>query len=166
MATGDDGAILTSTNGSSWTKQTSGTIKWLNDVVFIDGNWFVVGNSGTVLKSTNTIHWTSIVTLTRKNLYGAATDSKQLVAVGVEGAILRSPVVADTNAVRFLFYDRFSSETGLEKIAQNLFLFGGRTDQQFTLDYRSSLDTNTWVTGPPLEFLDGSGTLFYLETLI
>jgi len=43
-----------------------------------------------------------VSTLTRKNLYGAATDSRQLVTVGVEGVILRSQIIPDTNAVTIL----------------------------------------------------------------
>jgi hypothetical protein len=27
------------------------------------------------------------------------------------------------------------------------------------------LETNSWIIGPQLEFFDGSGTLFYLETI-
>lgn len=165
IAVGQNGTILTSTNGSAWTKQTSGTTKWLNDVTFIDGRWFAVGNSGTVLQSTNAVNWTHAGTLTRKNLYGVATDSRQLIAVGIEGAILRSPVVANTNAVRFLSFDRVVTGGGQGYVSQNLYLFGGQPDQRFSLDYRPMFETNGWLTGPQLEFLDGSGTLFYLETV-
>lgn len=165
IAVGQNGIILTSTNGANWTKQTSGTTKWLNDLAFVDGTWYVVGNSGTVLTSTNTMNWFSVGTLTRKNLYAAATDSRQLVTVGIEGVILRSQVLANTNAVRILSYDHVSTYGPFGKVMQNLFLFGGKTDQQFTLDYRANFETNAWVNGPQLEFFDGSGTLFYLETL-
>lgn len=165
ITVGQNGTILTSTNGVAWTKQASGTTKWLNDATFVDGSWFVVGNSGTVLTSTNAVNWTQVGTLTRKNLYGAATDSRQLIAVGVEGLILRSPVVAVTNDVKFLSFDRIVTGGGSGYLAQNLYLFGGRPDQRFTLDYRSAFDTNVWRAGPELEFLDGSGTLFFLETI-
>jgi len=40
-----------------------------------------------------------------------------------------------------------------------------RTDQRFTLDHRAAFNTNSWVTGADLEFFDGSGTLYYLETI-
>lgn len=165
IAVGQNGTIFTSTNATLWTKQTSGTTKWLNDVTFIDGRWFVVGNSGTVLESTNAVNWTHIGTLTRKNLYGAATDSRQLVTVGIEGAILRSQVVPSTNAVKFLAFDRVVIGGSQGYLTQNLYLFGGQPDQQFSLDYRPVFATNGWVAGPKLEFLDGSGTLFYLETV-
>ncbi|MBK7999168.1 MAG: hypothetical protein IPK15_10765 [Verrucomicrobia bacterium] len=165
IAVGQNGTILTSTNATAWSRQTSGTTKWLNDVTFVDGSWFAVGNSGTVLKSTNAVNWSQVGTLTRKNLYGATTDSRQLITVGVEGLILRSPIVAETNAVKFLSFDRIVTGGGSGYLAQNLYLFGGRPDQRFTLDYRSTFDTNVWLAGPELEFLDGSGTLFFLETI-
>lgn len=165
IAVGQNGTILTSLSGSSWTKQTSGTTKWLNDVAFVDDTWFVLGNSGTVLTSTNAVNWFNFGTLTRKHLYAAATDSRQLVTVGIEGIILRNQVVPNTNAVRILSYDHVSTNGGFDKTMQNIFLLGGRTDQQLTLDYRAGFETNAWVTGPQLEFFDGSGTLFYLETL-
>lgn len=165
IAVGQNGTILTSTNGADWLKPGSGTTKWLNDVTFIDGNWFVVGNSGTVLRSTNAVNWSSVGTLTRKNLYGVATDSRQLVTVGIEGAILRTLVVPNTNAVRFLSFDRVVAGSSQGYLIQNLYLFGGQPDQQFSLDYRPAFATNEWIAGPQLEFLDGSGTLFYLETV-
>jgi hypothetical protein len=166
IAVGQNGTILTSVNGTTWTKQTSGTTKWLNDVAFVDHTWFVVGNSGTVLTSSNTVAWSNASTITRKNLYAAATDSRQLVTVGIEGVILRHQVVPNTNAVRILSFDHVSTNSPLVKTMQNVFLFGGKTDQQFTLDYRANFETNGWVTGPQLEFFDGSGTLFYLETFL
>ena len=38
-------------------------------------------------------------------------------------------------------------------------------DQRFTLDDRRDFVTNLWVTGPPLEIFDGSGTLYYLQNI-
>ncbi|HXI52509.1 MAG TPA: hypothetical protein VNH84_13430 [Candidatus Saccharimonadales bacterium] len=165
VVVGQSGSILTSSNGTAWTPQISGTTKWLNDVTYLNDTWFVVGNSGTVLMSSNTVNWTSIGTLTRKSLYGAATDGRQLIAVGIEGAILRAQIITDTTPIHILSYDRDSTTVPGGTVARNLFLFGGQVDQRFTLDYRAELETNVWVTGPQLEFFDGSGTLFYLETL-
>jgi hypothetical protein len=165
ITVGQNGAILTSVNGTSWTKQTSSTTKWLNDVAFVDDTWFVVGNSGTVLTSSNAVNWSNVGTITRKNLYAATTDSRQLVTVGIEGVILRNQVVPNTNAIRILSFDHVSTFGPSGKTIQNVFLFGGKTDQQFTLDYRGNFETNVWIAGPLLEFFEGSGTLFYLETL-
>jgi hypothetical protein len=69
----------------------------------------------------------------------------------------------DLTPPSFLAYARVPSTNG--QPAYNLFLFGGVPDQQFTLDYRSDFTTNRWQTGPQLEFLEGDGTLYYLETI-
>jgi hypothetical protein len=47
----------------------------------------------------------------------------------------------------------------------HLFLFGGRPGQRFNLDRRSDLETSPWKVGVELEFFEGSGTLFYFETV-
>jgi hypothetical protein len=161
VTVGQNGTIFTSASGASWLPRVSGTTKWLNDLAFIGDTWFVLGNSGTVLTSTNSTNWSATGTITRKNLYGAATDGRQLVTAGIEGAILRAQVLPDPTPLRILAFDHVATNS----IYQNLYLFGGKPDQRFTLDFRTGLETNDWVTGPLLEFIDGSGTLFYLETL-
>ena len=50
-------------------------------------------------------------------------------------------------------------------VVQNIYLFGGRTNQRFTVDRRSAFDPSAWIAGPDLEIFDGSGTLYYLETI-
>lgn len=162
VAVGQNGTILTSANGLNWTARTSGTTEWLTDVTKITNTFFAVGLSGTVLISTNVGTWTPIGTITKKGLYGLATDSRQLITVGVEGVILRSSVLPDLTPINILRYSRFPLGTNT---VQNLFLFVGQPDQQFTLDYRSDLTTNCWITGPELEFYGRDGTLYYLETL-
>ena len=54
-AVGDSGTILQTTNGGEeWLLQTSGTIKKLNGLQFIDSDFgFAVGDTGTVLKTTD-----------------------------------------------------------------------------------------------------------------
>ena len=163
IAVGQNGTILTSVDGTNWNSRASGTTKWLNDVTWIDGAWFAVGTQGTVLTSTNAVDWTNRGTITLKSLFAAATDSEQLIVVGIEGIILRSQVVPDLTPVSILSYSRFESDDSTT--VNNLFLFGGEADQQFTLDSRLAFDTNTWVTGPRLEFYDSSGTFYYLETV-
>lgn len=163
VAVGQNGTILTSADGETWTNRTSGTANWLTDATFIEDTWFVVGVGGTVLTSSNLVNWTHRGTLTKKALYAAATDSKQLVTVGVEGVILRSQVVTDLTPVSFLGYSRVT--TNGQGTAYNLYLFGGKTDQRFTLNRATNLVERAWTTGPELEIFDGSGTLYYFETI-
>jgi len=163
MIVGQKGTILTSTNAVSWSSRTSGTTAWLTDAAYVGDTWFVVGASGTVLTSSNLVNWVNRGTITKKALYGAATDGGQLVVVGVEGVILRSQVVPDLTPVSFLNYSRVTTNAPLA--AYNVYLFGGKPDQRFTLDRTTNLTSQAWTTGPLLEIFDGSGTLYYVETL-
>src|SRR5688572_11702440 len=51
VAVGDLGTILTSTNGTNWSRQTSGTTSALRDCVYGAGTWVAVGDFGMVLTS-------------------------------------------------------------------------------------------------------------------
>ncbi len=164
VAVGQNGTILTSTDAINWTSRTSGTSSWLTDATFIEDTYFVVGTQGTVLTSTNLINWAQQGTITKKALYAVATDSQQLLASGVEGVILRSQVVPDLTPITILSYAHVFNPTNF--FEQNLYLFGGKPDQRFTLDRRSNLDASTWSTGTLLEFLNGDGTLFFLESIL
>jgi hypothetical protein len=163
VAVGQGGKILTSANGLTWTSRTSGTTSSLYDAAFVQDTWFAFGLGGAVLSSSNLVNWTSRSTITTKTFLGAATDPKQLVLVGLEGVILRSQVVPDPTPVSFLNYARLSTNT--PPTTYNLYLFGGKPDQRFTLDRCTNILGSAWTTGPLLEIFDGSGTLYYLETL-
>ncbi|MBI5386343.1 MAG: hypothetical protein HZA90_16860 [Verrucomicrobia bacterium] len=164
LTVGQDGTILTSTNGVDWTHRPSGTTRWLTDAAFLTNTWFITGYSGTVLTSTDLLNWTNQGTLTRKHLFSAATDARQLVTVGVEGVILRSQVVPDLTPVTFLNFDHLASANGVTNV--NIYLFGGQPDQRFTLDRSPDVASTNWVSGASLEFFDGSGTLYYVETFL
>ena len=163
IAVGQNGTLLTSPDGSNWAAPASGSSAWFYDVAWLDQAYFAVGAQGKMLTSEDTLTWTERKTITPKTLYAAATDTNYLVAVGLEGVILRSPVVPDRTPIRVLDYSHSVSTNGLT--CQNLFLFAGKPDQRFTVDYRRGFDTNVWVTGPALEIFDASGTLYYLENV-
>jgi hypothetical protein len=162
VAVGQNGTLLTSVDSTNWTARVTGTTQWLTDVAWVGGAWYVTGHRGTLLASTNLATWVAVGTLTRNALYGAATDTRQLVTVGVEGCILRSPVVPDTTPPTILSYDRVVDD-GLP--ALNVFLFAGQLDQCFTLDRCPGVGTNAWTSSATLEITDGSGVLYYVETI-
>jgi hypothetical protein len=163
VVVGQNGTILTSPDAISWTPRGSGTTAWLTDAAWIDGQFYVSGLDGTLLRSPDTVNWTNVGTITPKSLYAAAADAHRLLVAGAEGVILRSPLVPEMDPVAILAFSRTNAPTSAWW--QNLFLLGGQPDQQFTLDRREAFDTNVWVMGPRLEFMDSSGTLFYLETI-
>lgn len=163
LAVGQNGTIRTSADSLTWSNRASGTSQWLTDVTFIDNTWFVIGANGTLLTSSNLVNWVHRGTVTKKALWGLATDAEQMIVVGVEGAILRSQIVPHATPVSFLDYARVT--TNGSSPAYNLYLFGGKPDQQFTLDRVTNLASSPWTTGSALEVFDGSGTLYYLETI-
>jgi hypothetical protein len=157
IAVGQGGTILTSPDGTNWTARSSGTTHWLNAIDCVDGRYLAVGVQGTVLTSTNAIQWSNIGTITTKSLYGAASHAGQFVTAGIEGAILRAQVTPRTTPVEIQFYTR----NNFTNWSENVFLFSGKPDQQFSLQHSSGL-TN-WQSSAFFELLSGSSTLLYLE---
>lgn len=152
VAVGEDGLILTSTDAQAWHRQQSGTTEWLNDTTFAQDTWYVMGGNGTLVTSTNASNWTAERSITAKSLYGAATSDNQVIAVGLEGVILRKTLSVDTTPVHIEAYDH----AGLSSI----FLFTGKIDQRFVLEATSSL-TGTWRPVAELELNDPGGTALF-----
>ena len=95
VGVGNSGTIITSPDGTSWTKRTSGTIYNLNGVTYGNGLFVTVG-WGTILTSSDGTTWTERDGLrstwaTPKYLKGVTYRKKLFVAVGRNGLILNSP---------------------------------------------------------------------------
>ena len=87
------GVIIATTNGVTWSQQTSTTYPFLWDIKFADANTgFTVGDAGTILKTTNSgTTWTSQNSGTTVNLFGIALVSPLNGWVcGENGTILRT----------------------------------------------------------------------------
>ena len=158
VAVGQAGIILTSANGENWARRESGTDQWLNDVTRVGDTWYVIGANGTVLTSPDLESWQAKGTITGLSLYGALANSGQLLAVGLEGIILRKEVVSRTSPI-LIRWERAVSADG--EVTNN-FDFRGFPGQRFSLD--RSPDLKAWEPGPDLELLDGSGVLEYSNT--
>lgn len=152
VAVGEGGLILTSTDGVQWQARSSGTTEWLNDVTFAQGRWYVTGGDGTLVTSVDAISWTAEKAITSKSLYGAATDGNQVIAVGMEGIILRKNLNVARTAVEIISYDN----PGLGGI----FLFAGQVDQQFVLEESESV-LGPWRPVEYLELTQAGGTMVY-----
>jgi hypothetical protein len=87
---GDNGTILSTPNGGSWTIENSGVSAQLNDVHWNGSRFVVVGNGGTILTSPDGVVWTSQTSGTTSNLIGISSDGTNYLAVGVSGIILSS----------------------------------------------------------------------------
>ena len=72
VAVGDNGTILTSSDGTTWTSRTSGTTEYLRGGAYGNSTLVVVGASGTILTSSDGTTWTSRTSGT-SNLLGNVT---------------------------------------------------------------------------------------------
>lgn len=105
VAVGNDGLILTSSDGNSWAQSDSGTnqhlygVAYHYDEVLDDGYFLAVGAAGTLLTSTDGVTWTARTSGTSQNLYAVtygidrsvtASDVYYYVAVGAAGTVISS----------------------------------------------------------------------------
>src|SRR5690606_22607262 len=84
-AVGDNGTILTSPDGVTWTSRSSGTMQHLRGITHGGGLWVAVGFSGTILTSSDGTTWTSRSSETTQILYGVAYGGGMWVVVGAAG---------------------------------------------------------------------------------
>jgi photosystem II stability/assembly factor-like uncharacterized protein len=88
---GDKGTILTSPDGTTWTKRTSGTTEFLFGVTYANGLFVTVGKKGTILTSPDGTTWTKRTSGTSIDLIGVTYANGLFVTVGKRGTILTSP---------------------------------------------------------------------------
>ena len=94
-AVGSGGVILTSSNGTAWTKQVVDPQVLdpscnLTSISISNDTLIAVGSSGTIITSSNGTTWTKNTSGTTNNLSGAAYGNSTFVAIGNSGAILTS----------------------------------------------------------------------------
>jgi len=96
VAAGNDGTIVRSTNGQSW----SGHANWLGlgnatdsnlrGADYGDGTYVVVGNTGTTLSSEDALSWKWRLPATTQNLHSVVYALGTFLAVGNQGTIVQS----------------------------------------------------------------------------
>jgi hypothetical protein len=122
LAVGDDGAIVRSANGVTWTTANATTSRHLRDVLFTGTEWLVSGNDGVLLTSPNGVTWTDRRGGRTRDLYGIIYTNGQFVAVGYEGTVLTSPD-AQTWTVRV---SNTTRDLHTVLYANGLYIAGGR----------------------------------------
>jgi hypothetical protein len=93
---GTHDAVLTSTNGLSWTTVSNGPDGSFKDVVWGGGVFVAVGSDGTIVTSANGLSWTTRSSGTSYDLHGVAWNGSTFVVVGegedqTRGTVLTSP---------------------------------------------------------------------------
>lgn len=90
IAVGDNGTIIKSANGTTWTEKVSGVTTTLRAVHASDSTHiYAVGDNGTILFSADGTTWTPMTSGTMNDLYGVwACDTTHVWVVGRGGTIL------------------------------------------------------------------------------
>ncbi len=92
VAVGQNGTILTSPDGITWTQRTSGTsYRTLFGVAWSGSQFVVVGDHGILLTSPDGITWTQRTSGTSEDLRNVVWSGSQFVIVGGTDGILTSP---------------------------------------------------------------------------
>lgn len=87
VAVGPAGAIYNSTDGKTWTAQSSGVTNDLYGVAYVNGVYVAVGANGITLRSIDAKTWTASVA-GNQSLYGVAPQGTGFMAVGATGTLL------------------------------------------------------------------------------
>ena len=90
LAVGNGGAILLSTDGTSWTQEISGTTQDLLAVCNYGGGFIAIGANGTIITSVDGVIWSNIPLVTTNTLYGITNGNGRYVAVGAAGTVISS----------------------------------------------------------------------------
>jgi hypothetical protein len=88
---GDRGTVLTSSNGTNWTRRSTPTSAFLSSVAAFPDGVVAVGSRGTIIRSTNAVSWVARTSNTTNWIYRVRYVGGQLIAVGQNGTILTSP---------------------------------------------------------------------------
>ncbi|MCD9026340.1 S-layer homology domain-containing protein [Cohnella silvisoli] len=91
VAVGDNGTILTSADGASWTDRTSGTDKRISGVIYANNIFVAVGQTGTILTSPDGVMWTLRTSGTGNSLNAVRYGNNTFISVGDGGTVLTSP---------------------------------------------------------------------------
>ena len=151
---GAGGAIITSTNGTDWSAQVSGTVNQLDAVALGGFGFIAVGVNGTLLLSTNGTQWLTGPILTTGELVGVGNGfGKTFVGAAVNAPALFSST--DGTSWRALGGDLFNGNF----VYGNGMVLGIAVRGSF---YRS-LDGSTWTSTLKSPFVYCWGVAFAAE---
>lgn len=99
------GLILTSPNGTTWTRQTFNYAIGINDIGFDGTNYVVVGasNGGFLYRSTDLVNWTQTAAPNSNNMNCITYGNGKWVAGGVSGSIWYSSNATTWTAATFTY---------------------------------------------------------------
>jgi hypothetical protein len=87
----DQGKVLTSADGLTWSSQTVSQGTWLVSIAYGNSKWVAVGAGGTILVSSDLKTWVNATAATSSRLNGVLYNGSVWVAVGEAATIITSP---------------------------------------------------------------------------
>jgi hypothetical protein len=90
-ATTNQGKILTSADGLTWSSQTVASGTWLVSIAYGNGKWVAVGAGGTIVVSSDLQNWVYATSATTNKLNGVLYNGTIWAAVGEADTIITSP---------------------------------------------------------------------------
>jgi len=91
VVVGEEGSILSSPDGTTWTNRSPGAGNSLASVAFGASLFVAVGQSGSILTSPDGTTWTATNSGTASHLSSVTYGGSQFMAVGHDGTVLASP---------------------------------------------------------------------------
>ncbi len=89
-ATTNQGKILTSADGLTWSSQTVASGTWLVSIAYGNGKWVAVGAGGTILVSSDLKTWVNATAATANKLNGVIYNGTIWAAVGEADTVITS----------------------------------------------------------------------------
>jgi hypothetical protein len=86
----NQGNLLTSTDGLTWSSQSIDKGVWLDSVAYGNGTWVVVGDKGAMLESADLKTWVTVTPATNNKLNCVLYNGNVFIAVGDSGTIITS----------------------------------------------------------------------------
>jgi hypothetical protein len=87
----NQGNLITSNNGLSWSSEAIDPGVWLVSIAYGNGIWVVVGDKGSIFTSADLKTWASVAPVTSNKLNGVYYTGTAWIAVGEIGTIVSSP---------------------------------------------------------------------------
>ena len=158
---GQGGFIATSPDGVQWTVgDTPSSTALVNDVTYSDGVYYAAGTLGRIWSSPDGLVWKSLSVVTSKSLYSLRPFDGRLIAVGIEGVIIRAALGPILDPLEINVFETLQSSDGTEEFFG--FILQGKTDQYYRLDQAPSvMGPWTGIDSGEITSSDGSRTVIH-----